>query len=316
MTADTRLDYHQLHTATNPSPESISVQSNSSSLDGVGTAERRRPKFTELTAENLKILSSTLEDGVPRHIKDVAPGVASTVLRCRSGMARRREPLTPRPRPSSATWLLFQGTDGDGKKAMALELAKLVFGSYNDFTSISSAGFTPVHSGSSSGEFAGKRQRSPDYEHGYPQRFYEVIHENPRQVVMIEDIEQLDIGSEISIKKAIESGRMRDCNGNEVSLEDAIVVLSCEAFDSRSRASSPRVKQRVSINNDGDEEDSGVEKEKMKPPCLSLDLNACAAADDDEERDEEQKERLVDDVEINDVVDGVFFFRLAIGLSH
>ncbi|XP_047088178.1 protein SMAX1-LIKE 3-like [Lolium rigidum] len=309
-----RLDYHQLHTAANPSPESISVQSNSNSPDGGVTGERRRPKFTELTAENLKILSSTLEDGIPLHIKDVAAGVASTVLRCRSGMARRRETLTPTP--SSATWLLFQGRDGDGKKAMALELAKLVFGSYNDFTSISSAGFTPVHSGSSSGEFAGKRQRSPDYEHGYPQRFYEVIHENPRRVVMIEDIEQLDIGSEMSIKNAIESGRIRDCNGNEVSLEDAIVVLSCEAFDSRSRASSPRVKQRVSINNNGDEEDSGVEKEKMKPPCLSLDLNACATADDDEERDEEQKERLVDDVEISDVVDGAFFFRLAIGLSH
>ncbi|KAM0864759.1 hypothetical protein ACQ4PT_043712 [Festuca glaucescens] len=311
---ETRLDYHQLHTATNPSPESISVQSNSTSPDGGGTVERCRPKFTELTAENLKILCSTLEDGVPRHIKDVAAGVASTVLRCRSGMARRRQTLTPTP--SSATWLLFQGSDGDGKKAMALELAKLVFGSYNDFTSISSAGFTPVHSGSSSGEFARKRQRSPDYEHGYPQRFYEVIHENPRRVVMIEDIEQLDIGSEMSIKKAIKSGRMRDCNGNEVSLEDAIVVLSCEAFDSRSRASSPRVKQRVSINNGGDEEDSGVEKEKMKPPCFSLDLNACAATDDDRDGDEEEEERLVDDVEISDVVDGVFFFRLAIGLSH
>jgi hypothetical protein len=307
--AETRLDYHQLHTATNPIPVSISVESNSNSPDARGTAERRRPKFTELTAENLKILCGTLEDSVPRHIKDVAPGVASTVLRCRSGMAWRREALTPKL--SSATWLLFQGSDGDGKKAMALELAKLVFGSYSDFTSISSAGFTPVHSGSSSDELAGKRQRSPDYEHDYAQRFYEVIRDNPRRVVMIDDIEQVGHGSQISIRKAIESGRIRGCDGNEVSLEDAIVVLSCEAFDSKSRASSPRVKQKVSINNDGDEKDSGVEKEKMKPPCFSLDLNVCAAPDDDREEDEEGEEGLVDDV-----VDGVFFFGLAIDLSR
>ncbi|CAM0874537.1 unnamed protein product [Alopecurus aequalis] len=306
--AETQLHYP----TTNLSPESISVQSNSNSPDGRGTVEWRPTKFSELTAENLKILCSTLEDSVPRHIKDMVPGVASAVLRCRSGMARRRETLTPRP--SSVTWLLFQGSDGDGKKAMALELAKLVFGSYNDFTTISSAGTTPMHSGSSSGEFTGKRKRSPDYEHGYGQRFYEVIHENPRQVVMIDDIEQLDHGSEIGIKKAIESGRMRGCNGNEITLEDAIVVLSCEALDSRSRASSPRIKQRVSINDDGDEEHSGVEKGKMKPACFSLDLNACAS--DDDGGGDEEGERLVDDVEITDVVDGVFFFRLGIDLSH
>lgn len=305
--AETQLHYHQLHPTTNASSESISVQSSSNSPHDRGAAERRPPKFSELTAENLKILCSTLEDSVPPHIKDMAPGVASAVLRCRSGMSRRRETLTLRP--SSGTWLLFQGSDSDGKKAMALELAKLVFGSYNDFAFISSAGITPMHSGSSSGEFTGKRQRSPEYEHGYGQRFYEVIHDNPRRVVMIDGIEQLDHGSEIGIKKAIESGRMRGCDGNEITLEDAIVVLSCEALDSRSRASSPRIKQRVSINDDGDEEHSGVEKEKMKPPCFSLDLNVCVA-DDDGEGDEEE-ERLVEDVEISDVVDGVFFFRLA-----
>ena len=309
--AEAQLHYHhQPHPTTNPSPESISVQSNSNSSDGRGTAERRPPKFSELTAQNLKILCSTLEDSVPRHIRDMAPGVASAVLRCRSGMARRRETLTP----SSATWMLFQGSDGDGKKAMALELAKLVFGSYNDFASISSAGYTPTHSGSSSGEFAVKRPRSPHNEDGHGQRFYEVIRENPHRVVMIDDIEELDHGSEIGIKKAIESGRMRGCNGNVITLEDAIIVLSCEGLDSRSRAPSLRVKERVSINDDGDEEHSGVDKEKVKPPCFSLDLNACAA-DDDGERDDEE-ERFVDDVEISDVVDGVFFFRLAIDLSH
>ncbi|XP_048570162.1 protein SMAX1-LIKE 3-like [Triticum urartu] len=290
-------------------PESITVQSNSPNGHGGGTAdpERRRPKFTELTAENLKIMCGTLEDCVPWHIKDMAAGVASAVLQRRSGMARQRD----MPTPSSTTWLLFKGSDRDGKKSMALEIAKLVFGSYNDFISMSSAGCTPVHSSSSSGELSGKRQRSPDYEHSCAQRFYEAIRENPRRVLMIDDVEQMNLESEIGIKKAIASGRARGCNGVEISLEDAIVVLSCEAFDSRSRASSPRVvKQKVICD---EEYSGGVEKGVMKPPCFSLDLNEFASGDDEGHQEEEG---LDSDVEICDVVDGVFFFRLPGDLSH
>ncbi|KAL6595531.1 hypothetical protein ACP70R_047871 [Stipagrostis hirtigluma subsp. patula] len=285
-------DHQPLHA--NTSPESYSV---SNSSDG-GTAER--PKFTELTAENLKILCNTLESRVPRH-KDVVADIASTVLECRSGVARRTR--RGQEKPSATTWLLFQGRDSDGKMAVAQELSKLVFGSYTKFTSISLAEFTPVHTdSSSSGELILKRQRSPDNGHGYVQRLYEAMLENPHRVIMVDSIEQLDHESEISIGNAIANGKIKGCNGDEISLEDAIVILSCEEFDSRSCAPSPRLKQRI-INNDGEGDVMCVEK-GMEPSCFTLDLNACAQ---DGEGDEGH---VPHNVGILNVVDGVFFFRL------
>ncbi|KAL6906112.1 hypothetical protein ACP4OV_003713 [Aristida adscensionis] len=288
---------------------STSVSNSSEGARGEPPA-RRRAKFTELTAENLKILCDALETRVPRHA-DVAPGIASAVLRRRSG-------VTPPPaRPASATWLLFQGRDGGGKTAMARELARLVFGSYADFTSIAPSPTTeltaPAHSGSSSGgELSLKRRRSPENEHGggYVQRLYEAIRDNPHRVVHIvgiDGVERAGHGSEAGIKNAIVTGAVRGCDGDVVSLEDAIVVLSCESCVSTSRASSPRmVKQRINRGAGGeeDEEDGGVEKGAVQPR-VTLDLNAFAI---DEEEGEEEGSSL-DHVEIlADVVDGVFFF--------
>ncbi|KAL5203963.1 hypothetical protein ABZP36_008834 [Zizania latifolia] len=284
---------------TNPSPESNSV---SSSSDG---HEQKRPKFTELNAENLKILCNALESNVPRH-RSIVPDIASVVLQCRSGMKKRslshQEKAT-----SSTTWLLFHGRDCDGKKAMAQELAKLIFGSYTELTSISLDEFSLAYSDSSSGELTLKRQRSPDdNEHNYARRLCETVRQNPHQVIVIDDIEQLDRDSEISIKKAIANGRIRGCNGEEINFEDAIIVLSCdEESDPRSRASSPRVKQRVMSSN-GDEEGGRMEKGENSPQCFSLDLNACL----EDEEEEEHNFLHNNGVGIHDMVDGVFFFGL------
>ncbi|CAO2153227.1 unnamed protein product [Urochloa humidicola] len=285
-------DHQQLHA--NPSPESCSM---SNSLVG-GSAES--PKFMELTAENLKILCNTLENRAPRH-KDVVAGIASVVLQCRSGMTRRMR--WHQEKPSAVTWLLFPGGDDDGKKAVSQELARLVFGAYSKFTSISLAEFTQVHSDSSSSLLTLKRQRSPDTGHGYFQRLYEAILENPHRVIMIDGIEQMDYGSEISIRKAIANGRIRGCNGDEISLEDAIVVLSCEALESRSNASSPRLKQRV-IDSDGKVGNGMNIENGMETSGFTLDLNACA---EDGEGDEASAS---DNVRILNIVDGVFFFQL------
>ncbi|CAN6374153.1 unnamed protein product [Urochloa humidicola] len=285
-------DHQQLHA--NPSPESCSM---SNSLVG-GSAES--PKFMELTAENLKILCNTLENRAPRH-KDVVAGIASVVLQCRSGMTRRMR--WHQEKPSAVTWLLFPGGDDDGKKAVSQELARLVFGAYSKFTSISLAEFTQVHSDSISSLLTLKRQRSPDTGHGYFQRLYEAILENPHRVIMIDGIEQMDYGSEISIRKAIANGRIRGCNGDEISLEDAIVVLSCEALESRSNASSPRLKQRV-IDSDGKVGNGMNIENGMETSGFTLDLNACA---EDGEGDEASAS---DNVRILNIVDGVFFFQL------
>ncbi|OEL16461.1 Protein SMAX1-LIKE 3 [Dichanthelium oligosanthes] len=288
-----QYDNQPLHA--NLSPESYSVSN--SSVGG----SAQSPKLMELTAENLKILCNTLENRAPRH-KDVVADIASAVLQCRSGMTRRMRWC--QEKPSAVTWLLFQGGDDDGKKAVSQELARLVFGSYSKFTSISLVEFTQVHSDSSSSLLTLKRQRSPDTGHGYFQRLYEAILENPHRVIMIDGIEQLDYDSEISIRNAIANGRIRGCNGDEISLEDAIVVLSCEALDSRSNASSPRLKQRVIDNGAKEGNDMNIENGMDSSGSgFTLDLNACA------EDGEEDEESASDNVTILNIVDGVFLFQ-------
>jgi len=278
------------------SPEKSYSVSNSS--EG---APAELPKFTELTAENLKILCNALENRAPHH-KDQVAEIASVVLQCRSGMTRRRRWF--QEKPSSVTWLLFQGGGNDGKKAVSRELARLVFGSYSKFTSISLADeSTHVHSDSSSGEPMLKRQRSLDTGHGYVQRLYGAILENPHRVIIIDGVEQLDYVSEIGVRNAITSGRIRGCNGDEISLGDAIIVLSCEALDSMSNASSPRLKQRV-INKDGKEGNCMNIENGMESSDFTLDLNACA------EDSEGNEESVSDNASIINIVDGVFFFQL------
>lgn len=287
-------DHQQLHGR--PSPEKSYSVTNSS--EG---APAESPKFTELTAENLKILCNALENRAPHH-KDVVTEIASVVLQCRSGMTRRRRWF--QEKLSAVTWLLFQGGGNDGKKAVSRELARLVFGSYSKFTSISLADeFTLVHSDSSSGEPMLKRQRSLDTGHGYVQRLYDAILENPHRVIVIDGVEHLDYESEIGIRNSITNGRIRGCNGDEITLGDAIIVLSCEALDSMSNASSPRLKQRV-INKDGKEGNCMNIENGMKSSGFTLDLNACA------EDSEGNEESVSDNARIINIVDGVFFFQL------
>ena len=67
--------YDQLSLA-NPNSGYSNSLSKSNLLDLDGATVRRRPKFTELTTENLKILCSTVETRIPCH-RDIALGIAS-----------------------------------------------------------------------------------------------------------------------------------------------------------------------------------------------------------------------------------------------
>ncbi|KAF8726229.1 hypothetical protein HU200_000428 [Digitaria exilis] len=300
----------------NPAGSSSNSVSKSNSSDAAtpepAAARRRCPKkFTELTAENLKILCSALEKRVPRH-RDIAPAIASAVLQRRSGVTRTTRPTI------SATWLIFQGKDNDGKTDMARELARLVFGSCSEFTCIMTTTAAPeltlAPSGSNSGDGRSlkRRQRSPENdEHGYMQRFYEAIRENPHRVVMIDSVDHHDSSEAGGIENAMANGTVRGCNnGDVVSLEDAIVVTSCcQVLGTCSRVSSPRpVKQRV-MGDDIDiskvEDDAAAEKGDAAR--FGLDLNACAATVDGGE-EEEGTSTLPNDMRILSAVDGVFFF--------
>uniref|UniRef100_M8AZ49 Uncharacterized protein n=1 Tax=Aegilops tauschii TaxID=37682 RepID=M8AZ49_AEGTA len=259
-------------------------------VDG-SKAACRRSKFTELTATNLNILCNALELRVPRH-GNIIPGISCTVLRCRSGVTRTIPSLLS---STKATCLLFLGRDYGGKVAVAQELARLVFGSYAEFTTVQLQGSPNIRT--HNGKLALKRQRSPDNDGDLGARLFEAIAENPHRVILMDGIDRLDRDSKMHI---MGGGMVRGCNGDVVGLEDAIIVLS--ASDSRryvASPSSPRAKRRFGGQN-REKGDDGKEM-KRRHGC---DLSVCAVVEEEEEEDS-----LADDEGIQNVVDGVFLFN-------
>ncbi|XP_076953795.1 protein SMAX1-LIKE 3-like [Bidens hawaiensis] len=211
-------------------------------------------KFREFNGENLKVLCNALDEKVPWQ-KDIVPDIAGTILKCRSGMLRRKDHQNY-DEPKEETWFFFQGIDSQIKEKIAKELAKIVFGSYLNFITIALSNFSTSPRVDSTDEPRNKRSRD-EQSCSYLERFAEAVSVNPHRVFLVEDVDQVDYCSQMRIKRAIERGKLTHSNGEEVGFGDAIVVLSCENFSSRSRTCSPPVKQKV-------EEGS---------PCASLDLN-------------------------------------------
>nr|KYP73829.1 hypothetical protein KK1_006486 [Cajanus cajan] len=250
-------------------------------------------KFKELSSENLKTLCNALEKKVPWQ-KDIIPEIATTVLQCRSGIVRRKGKVR-NSEVKEETWLFFQGVDVEAKEKIARELARLVFGSHNDVVSVALSSFASTRADSTEDCSRNKRSRE-ETSCSYIERFAEAISCNPHRVFLVEDIEQADYCSQIGFKRAIERGRVVDSNREEVSLCDAIIILSCESFSSRSRACSPSVKQK-SLTEDN------VATLEETSPCVSLDLNISI---DDEN---EVEDRSVDEIGLLESVDRKIIFN-------
>lgn len=196
------------------------------------------------------------------------------------------------------TWLFFQGVDVEAKEEIARELARLVFGS-NEIVSISLSSFSSTRADSTEDLTVNKRSRD-EQSSSYIERFARAVAKNPRRVFLVEDVEQADYCSQMGIKRAMERGRISDSDGNEVSLCDAIVILSCESFSSRSRGPSPPTKRNYS---DGSEEE---DKSTSPSPCVSLDLNLSF----DDHEDGGDYNESIDDVGILELVDRRVFFKI------
>jgi hypothetical protein len=288
--------------------------SDSSASNGSAEAEevQCRSRFKELSAENLKALCSALEKEVPWQA-DTVPEIASTVLRCRSGiMARRRRGTRDASRPAASakkedTWLFFLGGDAEGKARVAGELARLVFGSRKRFLSIGAAASSPARSNSTEQQRGSKRPRSSA---SCLDRLYEAVRDDPRRVIVVEDVEQADRRCQLGIREAIESGVVRSHGGDEAVLGDAIVVLSCESFDARSRASSPppmtKMAKLETKEGDGAEDqhhNEAVAAATSAPASSSFDLNMSVENDDVEDGQD------IADAGLLEAVDRAFFFR-------
>lgn len=256
-------------------------------------------KFKEFNSENLKTLCNALEKRVSWQ-KDIIPQIVSTLLQCRSGMLRRKGKVRNNNEVKEETWFFFQGFDMEGKEKIARELAKLVFGSQNNLVSIALSSFASTRADSTE-DCRNKRSRD-EPSCTYIERFADAVSMNPHRVFLVEDIEQVDYCSQLGFKRAIERGRVRDSNGEEVDLCDAIIILSCESFSSRSRACSPSVKQKSSEGSQEEMDDNATLEETS--PCVSLDLNISI----DDECDDE--ERSVDDIGLLESVDRKIIFKI------
>lgn len=272
---------------------------NSATSSANHSMETENPyKFKELNAENLKTLCQALEEVAPLQT-DIIPDIASTILQTRSGMMMRRKEKLKSSRIKEDTWLFFNGSDFEGKEKIARELANLIFGSHSYCVSINLNAFSSTRCPDSSADSRRNKRSREELGHGYLERFVDAIRENPHQVIMLEDIDQVDSYSQFVLKNSMERGHIESNNGDEVSVSDAIIIFSCESFDSRSRASSPRVKQRSGSDEEREEE---CNKEEIST-CIFLDLNVCA-------EDEEVESWPLDDVGLIESVDGNFLFKL------
>lgn len=272
---------------------------NSTSSSDVMEVEYEK-RFKEFNSEKMKSLCNALEKKVPRQ-KDIIPEIASTVLQCRSGMIRRKGKVINNNEVKEETWLFFQGVDVAAKEEIARELARLIFGSPNDFVSISLSSFAD------STEDCCRNKRSRDEQScSYIERFADAISCNPHRVFLVEDIEQVDYCSQLGFKRAIERGRVVDSNGEEIALCDAIIILSCESFSSRSRACSPNKQKACEGNSQEEKGDNTLEE--ITSPCISLDLNISIDDGDDGGCDDDE-DRSVDEIGLLESVDRMFIFK-------
>ncbi|KAG8380665.1 hypothetical protein BUALT_Bualt06G0039500 [Buddleja alternifolia] len=186
-------------------------------------------KFKEpINSDNLNILCHALGEKVPWQ-KDIIPDIASTILKCRSGVMRSKR---------EESWLLFLGVDhNDGKETIARELAKTVFGSHDSFISIGLSSFSSssMRTSDSTEEVSNDHKRARDEYGGSPyERFLDAMHENPSRVFFVEDVDQLDYRSLKGFERVMEDGCITLPDGEIVVAKDAIVIFSCESFSSSS----------------------------------------------------------------------------------
>uniref|UniRef100_A0A0E0G7U3 Clp R domain-containing protein n=1 Tax=Oryza nivara TaxID=4536 RepID=A0A0E0G7U3_ORYNI len=295
-----------------PAAAKVVIKSDDSSASNSSVeVEWRRPRFKEVSAENLKVLCGALEKEVPWQ-KVIVPEIASTVLRCRSGMAA---PAMARRSSSCSsskehTWMLFLGGDADGKLRVARELASLVFGSSKSFVSIGGAANAsppPSSSSSSPARSSGfteqpHRSKRPwaettttttttsgrDQDH--LEALYDAVRDNPRRVILMERVDRADARCHDGIRDAIERGvvRSRGGGGEEAFLGDAIVVLSCESLNPSSTTPAKKAKTEYSVEKLDQDGDDHHGKEAVaaaaSPSCFDLNMSM----DDDDEAAEER----------------------------
>jgi hypothetical protein len=144
---------------------------------------------------------------------DAASAIAAVVIQCRTGSGKRRNVGT-----RGDMWLLFVGPDQAGKRKMVNALSELMVNAqpvvvnFGGDSRFDKAGIDGINKG-----VWGKTALD---------RVTEAVRQNPFSVIVLEGIDQVDVVVRGKIKRAMETGRLPDSRGREVSLGNIIFVLT------------------------------------------------------------------------------------------
>ncbi|KAH6802424.1 hypothetical protein C2S51_033870 [Perilla frutescens var. frutescens] len=243
-------------------PELLSNPNSSPNSASSSEASQECIKLDDLmNSDSLAILTAALEKKVPWQ-KHIVPQIATPILKSRSGSIRRE------------SWLFFLGPDQNGKEIMAKELAKLVFGSHDDFVAIGNSRFASstrdrdnsTEEKEEEEEVVSVRKKRARNEHGGSvyDRFLEAVRDNPSRVFYVEDVDEFDRGCVRGFERAMKEGSVSSVGdgGEALLLKDAIVIFSCDHgqqknHDDQNQCGSLDLNV-ATINEDGNSSLSGI----------------------------------------------------------
>ncbi|CAO2201185.1 unnamed protein product [Urochloa humidicola] len=143
---------------------------------------------------------------------DAASAIAAVVIQCRSGSGKRRNIGT-----RGDMWLLFVGPDQAGKRKMVNALSELMVNTQPVVVNFGGDSRVSKDGNALNAGFWGKTSLD---------RVTEAVRQNPFSVIVLEGIDQVDAVVRGKIKRAMETGRLPDSRGREVSLGNVIFVLT------------------------------------------------------------------------------------------
>jgi len=143
---------------------------------------------------------------------DAASAIAAVVIQCRTGSGKRRNIGT-----RGDIWLLFVGPDQAGKRKMVNALSELMVNAQPVVVNFGGDSRLSKDGNGLNPGFWGKTSLD---------RVTEAVRQNPCSVIILEGIDQVDAVVRGKIKRAMETGRLVDSRGREVSLGNVIFVLT------------------------------------------------------------------------------------------
>ncbi|KAI8016323.1 Protein SMAX1-LIKE 7 [Camellia lanceoleosa] len=175
----------------------------------------------QVNPKDFKSLWRALTEKVGRQSEAICT-ISQTISRCRTGHGRLRG-----SNHKGDIWLSFVGHDKVGKKRIAAALAEIMFGrreslisvdlSSVDGISCSNSIFNCQDLSSYDVKFRGKTVI--DY-------IAEELSRKPRSVVLLENVDKADLPAQDSLSRAIRTGKFPDWRGREISINNAIFVIT------------------------------------------------------------------------------------------